>query len=310
MRAFLGRLLLTWGGLAALPARAESVGCVDIGIFSDLDTQVRLDLPRGLDKSRARTVHDAAHGVLVLYVGDRPVKVYPFQRELRAADKAELAGFFDGRPTRTLAAGEKPAPGDRDGDGIPDPIDVLLGAKKLLLNGADYIEGYKHVGFPNGDVPREMGVCTDVLVRALRNAGLDLQAELHADIGRAPRAYPMVKKRNPSIDHRRVKTLLPYFRRTFDKHGADPRDAGDPWWPGDILFMDTFPSRPGPDHVGIVSDKIGPSGLPLVINNWAPGSEDSEMDLLPFVPVTERYRLPAGPGRTSRSSPPARSPGR
>jgi uncharacterized protein YijF (DUF1287 family) len=308
MRAFAGLIVLS---LAALRAHAETLGCDDVGIFSDLDAQVRLELPRGLDPAHLHTVRDPAHEILVLYEGKRPIKVYPFRGELRAADKAELAGLVDpGRPSRILARGQPPAPGDRDGDGIPDPLDVLLGAKKLLLNGADYIEGYKEVAFPNGDVPRHMGVCTDVLVRALRNAGFDLQAELHADIGRAPRAYPMVKRRNPSIDHRRVKTLAPFFRRQLERHGIDPRDAKDPWWPGDILFMDTFPNRPGPDHVGIVSDRVGPSGLPLVINNWAPGSEDAEMDLLPFVPVTERYRLPESRDRTSRSSRPARSPGR
>ena len=63
--------------------------------------------------------------------------------------------------------------------------------------------------------------------------------------------------------------------------------------PGDIILMDTFPSRPGPDHIGIISDTIGPSGLPLVINNWTNGTVTSEMDLLSFVPVLYRFRLPS-----------------
>jgi uncharacterized protein YijF (DUF1287 family) len=57
-----------------------------------------------------------------------------------------------------------------------------------------------------------------------------------------------------------------------------------------VLF-DTL-SKPGPDHIGIVSDAIGPSGLPLVINNWTFGSTTAEMDLLAFVPVTHHFRMP------------------
>jgi uncharacterized protein YijF (DUF1287 family) len=55
--------------------------------------------------------------------------------------------------------------------------------------------------------------------------------------------------------------------------------------------MDTFPSKSGPDHIGIVSDTIGESGHPLVINNWTDGYHTQEMDLLGFVPVTHRFRV-------------------
>jgi uncharacterized protein YijF (DUF1287 family) len=134
-------------------------------------------------------------------------------------------------------------------------------------------------------------VCTDVIVRALRNAGIDLQREVHEDIARAPRSYPMVKRADSNIDHRRVKTILPWFRRHFTAHATDPRATTDPYRPGDIVFFDTFPSKSGPDHVGIVSDRRGESGLWLVINNWTDGTVESEMDLLPFVPVTDRFRV-------------------
>src|SRR6185436_7664707 len=84
--------------------------------------------------------------------------------------------------------------GDRDGDGIPDALDVLIGARKTVLNGDAYVSGYHKLSFPMGDVPRDIGVCTDVIVRALRNAGLDLQVELQRDLRRAPRAYPMIRR--------------------------------------------------------------------------------------------------------------------
>ncbi len=147
------------------------------------------------------------------------------------------------------------------------------------------------ISYPDGDVPRDKGSCADVVVRALRNAGLDLQREIQDDLERAPRAYPMVKKPDASIDHRRVRTMLPWFARHFAAHGTDPADAADPFLPGDILFMDTIPSKAGADHVGIVSDTLDDQGLPLVINNWTDGTADSEMDLLPYIPVVARFRM-------------------
>src|SRR2546421_956157 len=77
------------------------------------------------------------------------------------------------------------------------------------------IERYVTIPYPNGDVPRTEGVCSDTVIRALRNAGIDLQKEVHEDILRAPSAYPMVEKVDASINHRRVRTILPWFQRHF-----------------------------------------------------------------------------------------------
>jgi uncharacterized protein YijF (DUF1287 family) len=159
---------------------------------------------------------------------------------------------------------------------------------------ANQAEGYISLPYPMGDVPRTIGVCTDVIVRAVRNAGIDIQRELHEDIRRARAAYPMVKGMgDPSIDQRRVGTLLPYFKRHWEAHTAKLDDPADPLRPGDIVLMDTFPSRAGPDHIGIPSDRLDAQGLPLVINNWTDGTVTAEMDLLTFVPVMYRFRLPS-----------------
>jgi hypothetical protein len=263
-------------------ALALTLGIADRGIFPDLDDNVVVALPRLADPSLTL---DERHHVIVVWDGDRPVKAYPEKPTGVAA--AELAALVAAHPPRRIDR----VPGDRDDDGIPDALDILLGAKKVVLNAADYGGDYIEIPFPGGDVPRKMGVCTDVIVRALRNAGIDLQKEIYDDIGRAPAAYPMVKKRDPNIDQRRVKTIERWFARHFAAHGTDPASKKDPFLPGDVVFFDTFPSRSGPDHVGIVSDRIGPSGLPLVVNNWTDGSKETEMDLLPFVPVTNRYRV-------------------
>ena len=264
------------------------LGVCDKGIWSDLDAQVQLDLPAHLSSDRVTAISDKKHGVLVLSIDGFPRKAYPLP--LRPGDRAELEPLLT---DSNLHEGQ--AAHDRDDDGIPDPLDILIGAKKEVLNAESYTEAaedYISMKYPGGDVPRHIGVCTDVIVRAVRNAGLDLQKELHEDIRRAKAAYPMVKGMgDASIDQRRVGTLLPYFQRHWEQHTAKLDDPKDPLRPGDIILMDTFPSRSGPDHIGILSDRVDDQGLPLVINNWTDGTVVAEMDLLTFVPVMYRFRL-------------------
>ena len=290
---------------AAVPAiSAEpSLGVTDKGIWSDLDDKIQIKLPAGLTAERVSARIDERRALLVLSIDGFPRKVYPLAGPatlevgphalaLRPGDRTELLPLL---AAERIAA--VPAPGararDADGDGIPDPLDVLIGAKKTALNADAYTEGYMTMKFPMGDVPREVGVCTDVIIRAVRNAGVDLQKALYDDILRARAAYPMITGRpDPQIDQRRVATLLPYFRRHWQPHTAKFDDPADPLRPGDVIFMDTFPSRSGPDHIGIVSDTIGTAGLPMIINNWTNGTVTTEMDLLTFVPVMYRFRLP------------------
>ena len=251
----------------------------DRGIFPELLARVNLQTPPKVDPAHAWLRVDRAHKLVTLYDGDDPIALYL----LGAADVPGGLRIVEGAPPRAE---------DRDGDGIVDRLDVLVGAKKLLYNGARYIERYVTITYPGGDVPRTEGVCSDTVIRALRNAGLDLQREVHEDILRAPSAYPMVEKVDASINHRRVRTLLPWFVRHWQ---TLPR--GERYLPGDVVFFDTFPQRAGPDHLGVVSDTIARSGLPMVINNWTDGATDAEMDLLSWVPVTHHFRWAASGGR-------------
>lgn len=284
-------------------ARSErSLGVADKGIFADLDPRVQLALPAQLAAERVSAVIDRAHGVLVVSIDGYPRKAYPlggpavlnvgrFELALRHGDRDEL---------RPLLAESRLHEGtsrrDRDRDGIPDPLDILIGGKKTVLNAAAYTseaQGYIKIKYPGGDVDRSMGVCTDVIIRSVRNAGLDLQRALHEDIKNRRKAFPMVRRGpDPNIDQRRVGTLLPYFKKHWEQHTATLDDPDDPLRPGDIILMDTFPSRHGPDHIGILSDRLNDAGLPLVINNWTNGTVTSEMDLLPSVPVLYRFRSP------------------
>jgi len=275
------------------------LGVRDNGIWSDLDDKLQLALPAKLSPERVSARIDRKQQLVIVSIDGFPRKSYPltgttklvvgtFELALRPGDRDELAPLLVAERVTEAAAKH-----DRDKDGIPDPLDVLVGAKKTVLNADAYTEGYVTIKYPMGDVPRERGVCTDVIIRAVRNAGIDLQKELHDDIARAKAAYPMIKGAgNPHIDQRRVATLLPYFKRHWEKRTEKLDDASDPLRPGDVIFMDTFPSRSGPDHIGIVSDTLGESGLPLINNNWTNGTVTAEMDLLTFVPVLHRFRLP------------------
>jgi D-alanyl-D-alanine dipeptidase len=265
---------LVFAALSAVaPARADLPP--DKGIFSDLDERVSIGTRSEIAALGTVVLVDDAHGASWLLVGETPVGL------------AEPSAF-DGLPrvhARTLDGC------DADRDGIPDPVDILLGGKKTALDAAPYTGGYVGIPYPNGDVPRDTGVCSDVIVRALRNAGFDLQKLVHDDVLARRSAYPFIKRPDTNIDHRRVRTLRPWFEAHWQKLPPDPADLRTPWLPGDVVFLDTL-REPGPDHIGIVSDVEGDGARPFVINSWTDGFKTSEMPLLKFVPVTDRYRVP------------------
>lgn len=134
-------------------------------------------------------------------------------------------------------------------------------------------------------MPREKGVCTDVVIRAYRDAfGIDLQALVNADMRRAFAAYPKkwgLARPDPSIDHRRVPNLARFLARM----GAElpvPAD-GKGWQPGDI-----FTSAPGTaTHIGLVSDLPG-AHAPMILHNIGAGAR--EEDALLDWPITGRFR--------------------
>jgi len=123
------------------------------------------------------------------------------------------------------------------------------------------------------------------------NAGFDLQQLMHRHIKGHRRLYRWIRRPDRNIDHRRVRSMVTYFRSRFRLLATSvQRSTRLTLLPGDIVFMDTLP-KPGPDHVGIISDRLGKSGFPLVINNWTHGYHTSEMDLLSTIPVTHHFRL-------------------
>jgi uncharacterized protein len=157
-----------------------------------------------------------------------------------------------------------------------------------------YDAAYVRLAFPGGDVPRERGVCTDVVVRAYRDAfGVDLQALVNADMRKNFGAYPTrwrLTAPDPNIDHRRVPNLEVFFTRA----GASlpiPQDASQ-WQPGDLVTqrLNAPGSRvTGPPHIGIVSGaRDATSGRLLVIHNIGGGTRAE--DIVAQYAVTGRFR--------------------
>jgi uncharacterized protein YijF (DUF1287 family) len=281
------------GKPASSPAET-ALGVVDRGVYGDLDARVQLALPS--ETKPLTGIVDTRHSLLVVYADGWPLKVYPLgngatlEARLRPGDRTELAGRVS--QSRELRAGEAPPPGDHDGDGIPDPLDVLIGARKTVLDGASYSDAYFTLGYPNGDPPRDKGACVDVVIRAARNAGIDIQSALFEDARSAPSVYGL-QKPDRNIDHRRVRSAIVYFQRHWEPHDKRFDDPNDPVRPGDVIFLDTFENKPGPDHVGVASETRGESGHPTLINLWTFGYTTREMDLLGSWPVTHRFRFPS-----------------
>jgi len=134
-----------------------------------------------------------------------------------------------------------------------------------------YDPAYVRIDYPGGDVPLERGVCTDVIVRAFRKAGVDLQRKVHEDMKRAFSAYPTrwgMKRPDSNIDHRRVLNLRTYFERN-GKSLPVSQDAED-YLPGDLVTWDL---GGGVDHIGMVTNVWSDAaGRYLIVHNIGRGA--------------------------------------
>lgn len=150
-----------------------------------------------------------------------------------------------------------------------------------------YDPAYTRLAYPGGDVTRAKGVCTDVVIRAYRDAlGLDLQREVHEDMTAHFAAYPKrwgLSRPDRNIDHRRVPNLETFWTRKAARLPIPGRAAE--WQPGDIFTLLIDNRLP---HTGIVSDRLAANGNPLVIHNIGAGTR--EEDRLFDFRLTGRFR--------------------
>ena len=167
-------------------------------------------------------------------------------------------------------------------------------AKKLVASAREqigvtvsYDPAYQKLNYPGGDVPKKTGVCSDVVIRAVREQGLDLQKAVHEDMIRNFAAYPQkwgLRKPDANIDHRRVPNLMTFFSRQGYGHPTD-RNVEN-YAAGDIVAWDL---GSGVTHIGIVSDRRSTNHTPLVIHNIGRGTQ--EEDILLQYRIIGHYRF-------------------
>ncbi|MBL8697864.1 MAG: DUF1287 domain-containing protein [Alphaproteobacteria bacterium] len=160
---------------------------------------------------------------------------------------------------------------------------IVAAARAQIGRTLLYDARYVRLAFPGGDVPLDRGVCTDVVIRALRDAGMDLQSLVHEDMRRAFAAYPRLwpaAAPDPNIDHRRVPNLMTYLARHHRVLGAGAAvEAAD-------IVAWRLPG--GAHHIGLASDSRS-DGRPLVIHNIGNGTR--EEDILEVFRRIGHYRL-------------------
>mgnify|MGYP000275623629 CR=1 FL=1 len=174
----------------------------------------------------------------------------------------------------------------------PKAAQIVAGAKAEAERAPTYDANYYRMAYPMGDVPKERGACTDVVVRALRTAKIDLQQKIHEDMKQNFAVYPKryrLKKPDSNIDHRRTANHLVFLKRHAKSLplGTTGKDAAT-WQPGDLVYW-KLPSGLG--HCGVLSDRTNAVGLPRVIHNLSRAQEE---DCLTAWQITGHFRYPKG----------------
>jgi len=172
---------------------------------------------------------------------------------------------------------------------LPEAIRHLIeSAHEQIKVTTHYTQDYRSIPYPNGDMPEDTGACTDVVIRAFRKAGIDLQKEVHEDMAANFSAYPQkwgLSRTDTNIDHRRVPNLQTYFARRGKS--VTVSSDGTNYKPGDVVTWDL--DGRGLTHVGLVSDDWNDqTNRYLIIHNIGGGVQ--EEDRLFDWKITGHYR--------------------
>lgn len=157
-----------------------------------------------------------------------------------------------------------------------EKFDLVDAALELTKQQVTYDPSYFSIDYPNGDVPSDKGVCTDVVIRAYRKIGIDLQQLIHEDMKANFSVYPNIwglRGTDKNIDHRRVPNLMAYFKR---KGAGKPisNNAND-YLPGDVVCWNLGGAI---THIGIVVDKKSNDGKRnLIVHNIGRGQVLEDM---------------------------------
>ncbi len=162
-------------------------------------------------------------------------------------------------------------------------VTLIKSARAQVGVTTTYDPSYVRIKYPMGDISKSRGVCTDVIVRAFRGVGIDLQKEIYLDKKANPKRYKglyYTDRLDPNIDHRRVKNLQAYFE-------AKGYRVKGKFLPGDIVVW----KLPGSnlDHIGLCSNKLNRDGEPLIIHNVGAGAK--EEDVLREYKIVDHFRI-------------------
>ncbi len=170
---------------------------------------------------------------------------------------------------------------------------------KKLLDAADsrtkvsvtYDGRYHKLDYPGGDVPKSIGVCTDLIIRSYRSAfKYDFQKTLHEDMKQRFSSYPPLwglKKPDTNIDHRRVPNLE-FFLKKYGTTLSGTRNSAN-YKPGDLVTWNIGGTKRFIPHIGIVSNKRTPKGIPLIYHNIGEGPKLE--DTLFAFPIRYHFRF-------------------
>ncbi|MCA9523381.1 MAG: DUF1287 domain-containing protein [Myxococcales bacterium] len=164
---------------------------------------------------------------------------------------------------------------------------LIAVARAQLEAKVRHTERYYRLNYPGGDVPADVGLNVDLVIRMLRAVGVDLQKRIHEDILRDPDAYPLYRWANhnpdPNIDHRRLANVQVYLSRYAHRLTNNPAKTAE-WQPGDIVVWTTRARGQVPNHIGVVGARRSATGVPYayeihhldgrisnhrLINHWA-----------------------------------------
>ena len=160
-------------------------------------------------------------------------------------------------------------------------------ALELTKDNVTYDPSYYSIPYPNGDVPADRGVCTDVVIRAYRKVGADLQKEVHEDMKFHFSLYPKIwgmKSTDKNIDHRRVPNLMVFFKRK-GKVKPMTQNAAD-YIPGDIVCWNLGGSI---THIGIVVNRKSSDGQRYMMVHNIGGGQVLEDCLFNFKIIGHYY---------------------
>ncbi len=187
--------------------------------------------------------------------------------------------------TSKLMVPEEYSKVDNNKNGVPNCIDIVNGARREAKNKTKYKDSYYAGGYP----PEGEGVCTDVIWRGLKEAGIDFKKLMDEDIKKNTKDYTRIAgKPDPNIDFRRVVNQDVFYKKYCESITTELKE-GDvdnlkQWQPGDIVVF-----TKGYEHVAIVSDKRDNDGIPFVIHNTKPHAKESKLSWFQS-PIHGHYR--------------------